>query len=271
MNTFTDNKYFSENTVLNKTIKLSVEVIIGLVILICLHFISMRVRSQIKKHNSNTKNVGVELFADAVYYGIMVLGIYFLLVYYGFQVTGIIAIITAFSFAIGLSLQGTMSDFASGIVLSFFSPYKIGDIIKINDITGKVIDFTIINTIIEDVPSKILINVPNSKIQGNIIENMSRSNHIFIITDVKIDSNKNDAITVINAIKAEFSNFVKYPFILKDVPFTVNVSDMSSSEMVPGTVIKVRIPTIPVDVPSKTAIINNNLKAVLTKIGVVMP
>jgi small conductance mechanosensitive channel len=213
----------------------------------------------------------MNLLADASYFAILIIGVYGILIFFGFQVTGIIAMITAISFAVGLSLQGTLSDFASGVVLSILSPYRIGDIIKINDITGIVVDFTIINTVVENGATKILTNIPNSKIQGNIIENISRSKYINIISNIRIDSNKNNVQYIINTIKKDLENTHKYPFIIKGKPVDVVVDSMASDSYVPGTVISVVVPIIPEKLIQKKAALNYNVYQLVSSMKVTMP
>lgn len=88
----------------------------------------------------------------------------------GIETTSIVAIIASAAFAVGLALQGTLSNFAAGIMILIFKPYRIGDQIEMATITGKVKEIGIFNTIVITTYNKIII-VPNSNAVNGIISN----------------------------------------------------------------------------------------------------
>jgi small conductance mechanosensitive channel len=90
----------------------------------------------------------------------------------GFETTSFIAVVSALAFAIGLALQGSLGNFASGVLVLLFRPYKVGDIIKVEDMTGRVSEIQIFNTILVT-PEERRIIIPNGKITENAIENIS--------------------------------------------------------------------------------------------------
>ncbi|QDS94772.1 Small-conductance mechanosensitive channel [Roseimaritima multifibrata] len=90
----------------------------------------------------------------------------------GAPVTGLAALIAAAGFAVGLAFQGTLSNFASGILLLVFRPFKVGDTINAGGITGKVNEIDLF-TVTLDTPDNRRIIVPNSSISGGTIENIS--------------------------------------------------------------------------------------------------
>ncbi|MEL6276399.1 MAG: mechanosensitive ion channel domain-containing protein [Bacteroidota bacterium] len=91
----------------------------------------------------------------------------------GADVTGFVAILGALAFAIGLALQGTLGHFASGVLLLFFRPYKVGDLVTIGGgETGTVEELQIFNTILKTLDNKRVI-VPNGTVTSNIITNIS--------------------------------------------------------------------------------------------------
>lgn len=91
----------------------------------------------------------------------------------GADLSGLVAILAAVSFAIGMSLQGSLGNFASGILIMFLKPYQVGDWIQVGDSFGKVQEIGIFNTIIVTPGNKILI-VPNAKITDDVVANYSR-------------------------------------------------------------------------------------------------
>lgn len=91
----------------------------------------------------------------------------------GVAATSFIAIISAMAFAVGLALQGTLGHFASGVLLLFFRPYKVGDLVTIGGgNTGTVKELQIFNTILETLDNKRVI-VPNGQVTSNVITNIS--------------------------------------------------------------------------------------------------
>lgn len=92
----------------------------------------------------------------------------------GFETTSFIAILSALAFAVGLALQGSLGNFASGILILLMRPYKIGDLVTIADKTGYVCEIQIYNTIIET-PAGARIIIPNGKVTEGPIENIPMS------------------------------------------------------------------------------------------------
>ena len=90
----------------------------------------------------------------------------------GFQVSALMGVLAGVVFAIGLALQGFLGNFASGITIVFFKPYKVGDWVQISDMFGKVESIQIFNTILATPSDKTLI-IPNGQVTDNIITNFS--------------------------------------------------------------------------------------------------
>jgi len=90
----------------------------------------------------------------------------------GVQTTSFIAIIGAAGLAVGLALQGSLANFAAGVMLILFRPFKVGDFITAAGTMGSVMEIQIFNTILAH-PDNRKIVVPNSKITGDIISNFS--------------------------------------------------------------------------------------------------
>ena len=91
---------------------------------------------------------------------------------FGIQTTSLVAVIGAAGLAVGLALQGTLSNVAAGVMLIFFRPIKIGDFVEINGESGTVkainLNFTELASI-----GNVQIIIPNSEVWGNTITNYS--------------------------------------------------------------------------------------------------
>lgn len=90
----------------------------------------------------------------------------------GFQTSSLLGVLAGAVFAIGLALQGFLGNFASGITIVFFKPYKVGDWVQISEMFGKVESIQIFNTILATPGDKTLI-IPNGQVTDNIITNFS--------------------------------------------------------------------------------------------------
>lgn len=95
----------------------------------------------------------------------------------GADLTGLVAILAAAGFAIGMALQGSLGNFASGILILTLKPYKIGDWIQIDDKFGKVEEIGIFSTDVLTPGNKILV-VPNSLVTDTVVTNFSEKGKI---------------------------------------------------------------------------------------------
>lgn len=90
----------------------------------------------------------------------------------GIQTTSLIAIMGAAGLAVGLALQGSLSNFAAGVLIVLFRPYRVGDWVEAAGISGAVTQVQILTTMLKTGDNKMII-VPNSQIMGSIITNYS--------------------------------------------------------------------------------------------------
>jgi small conductance mechanosensitive channel len=89
----------------------------------------------------------------------------------GIQTTSFIAIFSAVAFSIGLALQGSLGNFASGVLILLFRPYKVGDQVVVGGKEGEVAEIQIFNTILKTPQGKVII-IPNGIITQGHIENI---------------------------------------------------------------------------------------------------
>lgn len=90
----------------------------------------------------------------------------------GIETTSFIAILGAAGLAIGLALQGSLANFAGGVLVLMFRPYKVGDFVEAQGVSGTVDEIQIFNTVIKTPDNKRII-VPNGAISNGIITNYS--------------------------------------------------------------------------------------------------
>lgn len=90
----------------------------------------------------------------------------------GIETTSLVAILGAASFAVGLALQGSLSNFAAGVMLIIFRPIKVHDTIELGSTKGVVDQIGIFTTLVEGENEKIFI-IPNTKLMSDTIVNHS--------------------------------------------------------------------------------------------------
>lgn len=120
------------------------------------------------RHDPTVLSFAVQVVRVAVY-GV---GIIAILQRLGVQTTSIIAVLGAASLAIGLALQGTLSNVAAGVLLLVLRPYRVGDIIQVAGVTGSVQRLDLFVTQMVN-PDNHKIVVPNAKVLGDVITNLS--------------------------------------------------------------------------------------------------
>lgn len=90
----------------------------------------------------------------------------------GVPATSFLAVLASCGVAIGLALQGALSNFAGGIMLLIFKPFKVGDYITTPDAAGTVKEITVVYTVLSTPDNKI-ITVPNGTLTNSVVENYS--------------------------------------------------------------------------------------------------
>jgi len=90
----------------------------------------------------------------------------------GIETTSFIAVLGAAGLAVGLALQGSLANFAGGVLVLMFRPYKVGDFVEAQGVMGTVHEIQIFNTIMKTPDNKVII-VPNGSISNGIITNFS--------------------------------------------------------------------------------------------------
>jgi small conductance mechanosensitive channel len=96
---------------------------------------------------------------------------------FGIETGGILAVLGTAGLAIGLALQGTLSNFAAGFMLLFFRPFKAGDSIEVAGVSGTAIEIGIFTTVV-DTPDNIRAFVPNGMIFNGVIKNRSLNEYL---------------------------------------------------------------------------------------------
>ncbi|GLO69035.1 mechanosensitive ion channel protein [Phaeobacter inhibens] len=150
-------------------------VLAAIVILLTGFIVASWVKRRIVQIGDSHASLDVTLFhflGNLARYVILAFAVLFVLNTFGVQTTSIIAAIGAAGLAIGLAMQGALSNVAAGIMLILFRPFKLGDFIEVDGEMGTVKEITLNNTVIASL-SNLKVIIPNSEVWGNTITNYS--------------------------------------------------------------------------------------------------
>lgn len=144
----------------------------------------------------------------------------------GVQTASLVAVIGAAGLAIGLALQGSLSNFAAGVLIVGFRPFKAGDYVEMAGTAGTVQNVQILTTILTTPDNKEVI-VPNSAVFSGHITNYSRHSkrRLDLIIGVSYQSNLAQTKQVISDVLAQ------EPRILTSEPITIGVLELADSSI----------------------------------------
>ncbi|RLJ51646.1 small conductance mechanosensitive channel [Litoreibacter meonggei] len=134
-------------------------------------FLRRRIRRVAESHGGLDKTL-FSFLGNIARYTILAFTGLFVLNTFGVQTTSIVAVIGAAGLAVGLALQGTLSNVAAGVMIILFRPLKVGDFVQVDDVMGTVKEITLNYTELADL-SNVRVVVPNSEVWGNTIMNYS--------------------------------------------------------------------------------------------------
>ena len=133
--------------------------------------VSRLVRRRIVSHPQIDDTIG-GFAASIVRWLILLVTLIAILQLFGIEATSLVAVLGAGTLAIGLALQGTLSDVAAGVMLIIFRPYKIGQFVDIGGTSGTVKDLNIFVTELVT-PDNVQIIMPNGQAWGTVVTNFS--------------------------------------------------------------------------------------------------
>lgn len=144
----------------------------------------------------------------------------------GVETTSFIALIGAAGIAIGAALSGTLQNFASGVMILIFKPFKVGDLIEAQDVKGAVSEIEIFNTILKTSDHATII-VPNSQITSGIITNHSTEE--FRRVDLRFGISYTDDMDRAKEVIHEV--LANNPYVIKEKLAVVEVIELADSSV----------------------------------------
>lgn len=181
-------------------------IIIGLLILVIGIYIAKKGRNISKRlmKRSNVDPSAVGFISQILYFIIIIMVVIAALGRVGVPTNSFVAAIGALGLAVGLSLQNNLSNFASGILILIFKPFKVGDFIEAAGVSGTVDEILIMNTVLYALDNRKII-VPNSKLTSENVSNFSAAENrkMPLTLDISHESDYKKAIEIIKAIFKE--------------------------------------------------------------------
>ena len=170
------NKWLTEHDIWNRFVEWLVanvpNLIYALIILLIGRWVAKVAASLVEKalHRAHIDPTLSAFAKHLIYAAILVFFVIAALSKVGIETGSFAVVVGAAGLAIGLALQGSLSNFAAGVMLIIFKPFKVGDFVKIAGAEGTVTDVDVFNTII-DTPDNIKTIIPNSHVTGDNIIN----------------------------------------------------------------------------------------------------
>ena len=143
------------------------------------------------------------------------------------QTSSLVAVLGAAGLAIGLALQGSLSNFAGGVLIIIFRPFNVGDFIEMGSMSGTVKEIQIFQTFL-DTPDNKRVVIPNGQLSNNSLINYTRTPTRRI--DMKFSVGYNSDIKLVRNLIEEIIN--KNGFVLKDHEILVRLETLADSSMI---------------------------------------
>ncbi len=144
----------------------------------------------------------------------------------GIQTTSFIAVLGAAGLAIGLALQGSLSNFASGVLIVMFRPYKVGEWVEAAGVAGTIVEVQILTTVFKTGDNKSII-VPNGQVMNSVIINYSANDQRRV--DMVVGVSYGDDLDKVRATLEDL--IAADDRILDDPACTIAVAELADSSV----------------------------------------
>ncbi len=145
---------------------------------------------------------------------------------FGVETTSFVAVLGAMAFAVGMALQGSLGNFASGVMILLFKPYKVGDLVEMQGHTGVVEEIQIFNTLLLTPDNKKII-LPNAIVTSGPIMNISGQGEIRV--DMTMGIGYTDDIDKARQIIKDVA--ARCPQVMNEKPMDVFVAELADSSV----------------------------------------
>jgi len=154
----------------------------------------------------------IEFLSDIIFWGLRIVLFIAVISKLGIESSSFVAILGAAGLAVGLSLQGSLSNFAGGMLIILFKPFKLGDAIEAQGVSGTVIDIQIFVTQLLTANNQVIF-VPNGALSNGTIINYSQQENrrTDLTIGISYDTDIKTAKAIIVAILDRNPNILKHP------------------------------------------------------------
>ncbi|WP_321468825.1 mechanosensitive ion channel domain-containing protein [Halarcobacter sp.] len=207
----------------------ALNIAIAIVIFILGKWVAKKIADFSKKmmlKNEKVDKTLANFLDDIIYYVLMVIVILTALKQLGVDTTSFFAILGAAGLAIGLALKDSLGNFASGVMIIMFRPFKVGDFVNAGGVSGTVEEVSIFNTIIIT-PDNQKIIVPNGAITGGSITNVNAKpeRRVDLVVGISYDDDIKKAKDLLKGLVEADER------VIKDKGITVAVSELADSSV----------------------------------------
>lgn len=182
--------------------------------------------AKILRRNPKLDATLINFFDDIIYYVLLVVVVLTALEQIGVESTSFLAIIGAAGLAVGLALKDSLSNFASGVMIIFFKPFRIGDYVTAGGVSGTITEVHLFNTEFTT-PDNQRVLVPNGAITAGSITNVNA--HAKRRVDLVIGVGYGDNLKIVKDIITKIIE--SNDKVLKDEAITVAVSELGDSSV----------------------------------------
>ena len=182
------------------------KVIGAIAILVIGRFVAGMIRRGVRRLlvKSNVDTAITSFVCSLVYIAVLIFAVLAALAKFGVETTSFVAVLGAAGFAVGFALQGSLSNFAAGVLILVLRPYRVGDYIEAGGAAGSVKEIQLFTTVLAT-PDNMRILVPNGKIYGDVIKNVTANpiRRVDLVVGISYGSSMKKARELLAKIIAE--------------------------------------------------------------------
>ena len=202
------------NVLVEGASKFGLQIVAAIAVFVIGRWLARRISNLIERGltRAETDPALVSFFRNIVYFGLLVLVIIAAVGQLGVQTTSFIAILGAAGLAVGLALQGSLANFAAGVLMIIFRPFKSGDFVEAAGTAGVVEEIQLFTTTMRTPDNKTII-IPNAQVTSGTITNYSArdTRRLDLVFGVSYTDDLDKVKRVIGEVLADEPRLLKDP------------------------------------------------------------
>jgi small conductance mechanosensitive channel len=190
------------------------QVVGAIAVLLVGRWIAGMVRRAVRRSlaKANVDGSLVPFFESMSYYAVLTVVMIAVLSLFGIETTSLIAVVGAAGLAIGLALQGTLSNFAAGVMLLAFRPFRLGDYVEVGGSAGSVSEIGVFTTTL-NTPDNVRVMIPNASVYGEVIKNYSANENrrVDLVMGISYADDIGKAVEIIRSVVSRDARVLAEP------------------------------------------------------------